>query len=386
MKRRYTEDVYNELVGTINMIDSDGVGTFSDIVGDIYTHFQRWLGILDVKHYLDDINTYQAKVLDANNTTIEDLNRIFGAVETVDFTYRDKMSSWLTCAESYQKSIQTLTGMLSGSVSFSKEKISAGSGALDKLLKETSVVSSAAASETYDATIKTEAIKAGKELIGDLLGIGKILTVDVLKFAKEPFWKWGPELANMGWSLINSVVAIGNDAGAIFALGLGYGLAELTGSGKYKKRAIDMASDLREDNDLHDYATRYAEQSDGIYAEAWETIATGAEHLDNTSDVYDTVSGTIEAFDGVINGDQIVAPEHQDKDYLDYVEDVFGLKFGEDGNDWIETANVWFNNGGVAWDYAEEALDADGNLIDGFFDNFKVTSEIKDTHDYVEGE
>ncbi len=374
MKRRYTEDVYNELISTINIIESDGVGTISDIVGDIFTHFQRWLGILNVNHYLDDIKTYQEKVLDANNTTIEELDRTFGAVETVDFTYRDRMCNLLTCAENYQKMIQTYIAMLSTGSTFTEESIHAGSGMLDKLLKETSVVLGSAGDEVYNTAAKQEVIKAGKELMADVVSFAKMLTSDPKKMVSNPF---------TGWKLINSVIAIGSDLGALAALGLGYLFARLTGSDSYKKSGIDMARECRETNNLTDYFNSYADAPDG-YGKFWSYIADGTEFLDEASDTWDLISGPMYAFDESVNGDHIVAPDYQDKDYWDCIDKVFGIKAGEEGDNWIETANVWFNNADVAWNYAEELLDADGNLIEGFFDNFEASSDAKDIYEYIE--
>lgn len=109
MKRDFSDTSKEELLNLVAQVESEKWCDFTDWIGDRWCDFESWIGMLDIQHYLDDVNAYHKKVIDKNNTTVQEIERIFNAVKEVDTSYAVRMSACKEQLESIGNLILQLT-------------------------------------------------------------------------------------------------------------------------------------------------------------------------------------------------------------------------------------------------------------------------------------
>lgn len=109
MKRDFTEESRQRLLGLVNQVESEKNTNFTDWIGDRWYDFQEWLGILHIVHYLDDLNSYHKKIIDKNNATEKKINSIFDAVKAVDLEYSSTIENDKTQADTIVRQVRELS-------------------------------------------------------------------------------------------------------------------------------------------------------------------------------------------------------------------------------------------------------------------------------------
>ncbi len=106
MYRDFSEKSKNELLGLVEEVENEKISNFTDWIGDRWYDFESWIGKLNIRNYLNNINEYHKKIVDKNNTTKLQIKIIFRAVAEVDSTYQSKLSDmdyvleqWITYVE-----------------------------------------------------------------------------------------------------------------------------------------------------------------------------------------------------------------------------------------------------------------------------------------------
>ncbi len=87
MKRDFTETSYRNLLSLVKQVEDDKWCDFTDWIGDRWTDFEAWIGDLDIRDYINNVNKYHKKVIDKNNTTAKDIDKIFENVNAVSRLY-----------------------------------------------------------------------------------------------------------------------------------------------------------------------------------------------------------------------------------------------------------------------------------------------------------
>ena len=93
MKRDFSETSKQELLGLVAKVENEEMSDFTDWVGDRWCDFDSWMQSMGIQHCIDDVNMYHRKVIDKNNTTKQEIERIFNAVKEVDTSYAVRMSA-----------------------------------------------------------------------------------------------------------------------------------------------------------------------------------------------------------------------------------------------------------------------------------------------------
>ena len=106
LKRDFSNASKQKLLGMVDDVEKEKFCDFTDFVGDSYYKFQAWIGKLNIKNYLKDVDSYHKKVIDKNNTSKKEIEKIFANVENVDVTYQAKFSA-------IKSNIKDMTGTLS---------------------------------------------------------------------------------------------------------------------------------------------------------------------------------------------------------------------------------------------------------------------------------
>lgn len=88
MIRDFSKNAKDELYQQIDQVTPQGFWEgLTDCVGDWGYHLQSWLGFLRVDRYLNNIKDYHRKILDKNDTSKEEIDKIFEEVAYIDHKY-----------------------------------------------------------------------------------------------------------------------------------------------------------------------------------------------------------------------------------------------------------------------------------------------------------
>lgn len=96
MKRDFSANARQELLSLVTQVENEKWCDFTDWAGDRWYDFEAWIGKLDIKDYIDDINRYHKKVIDKNNTTTGQINKIFEDVNEVSSCYQGRFEALLS--------------------------------------------------------------------------------------------------------------------------------------------------------------------------------------------------------------------------------------------------------------------------------------------------
>lgn len=108
MRRDFSESAKQELLSLVAQVESEKWSDFTDWWGDHWYDFEAWIGALDIKDYIDNVNEYHKRVIDKNNTTSGDIEKIFVDVNEVNINYRGRLAALLTDLQSYRKVIDEM--------------------------------------------------------------------------------------------------------------------------------------------------------------------------------------------------------------------------------------------------------------------------------------
>ncbi|WP_455721608.1 hypothetical protein [Agathobacter sp.] len=93
MVRDFSDESKAELLRLVSEVENEKWCDFTDWVGDKWYSFEEWIGRLNIKNYINDVNSYHKKVIDKNNATKDNIEEIFRAVKNVNSAYTGTFSS-----------------------------------------------------------------------------------------------------------------------------------------------------------------------------------------------------------------------------------------------------------------------------------------------------
>lgn len=142
MRRDFSESAHQELLSLVKQVEDEKWCSFTDWVGDRWYDFEGWIGQLDIKKYINNLNDYHKKVIDKNNTEAEAINKIFDEVNVHSENYRGRFLAMLTNLQLYQKSIALVANVISpGNGNFNPTYIGNGlKGALNTYLENSELL------------------------------------------------------------------------------------------------------------------------------------------------------------------------------------------------------------------------------------------------------
>ena len=89
MKRDFTEESRQKLLELVRQVEAEQWWEWTDKLGDLWYGFEAWIGALDVRCYLDDLDRYHKKVIDKNNMAEKSIEEIFAKVNDVSNQYKN---------------------------------------------------------------------------------------------------------------------------------------------------------------------------------------------------------------------------------------------------------------------------------------------------------
>lgn len=87
MLRDFSDSSKKNLLNLVSEVENEKLSDFTDWIGDRWYDFGEWVGSLNIKNYIDNVNSYHKKVIDKNNTTMDSIEKIFEDVKNINNSY-----------------------------------------------------------------------------------------------------------------------------------------------------------------------------------------------------------------------------------------------------------------------------------------------------------
>lgn len=307
--RDYSDEVYNRMLKQIDEINNETINCVTDALGDVCLHLGKWTGIINTS----STEAYQKKMLDMNNTTANQLKKIFKEVKEIDTTKAEDIKQLNDRQREYNIKIKSLSDTIHPGVSFkSADEIRKLCSEINGKLKD----ADKAINEKYKTVLKSATsdvmLKAVKGTMGGIVNCGvSILSLPVKMIkglATGGPVKMATEATPEVWGTINSVFSVGSNLGALAAVGVGSVMALLTKNSRYKELGLEEAENYAGSKGL----------ADSLAASCGENKFTSAvREVSDTIDTIDTIDNLIDDGKGFVKGEGIL-PKKQipEKDIL----------------------------------------------------------------------
>lgn len=126
MVRDFSDKAKAELRALVLQVEDEKWCDFTDWLGDKWYDFEEWIGALNLKDDLSNVNSYHKKVIDKNNTTLDELERIFSNVYSVESEYHSSIGNILDACRAFNELTHKLACIISpGNGNFTVEGINA---------------------------------------------------------------------------------------------------------------------------------------------------------------------------------------------------------------------------------------------------------------------
>lgn len=297
--RDFTRETYEILIKEIEKIDSENWSKVTDFIGDIFLRIGKFTHIISLDEEMQNVREYQKRVLDMNNTTKNQLKKIFNQTNTTDHVMAGKIKNVNEQQEPYNQKLKQLCDMIQPNWNIQNAKYIAEAcqsynkkmGEIDKI---TNQEYKAEAKEAVARQMKT----AAKTMISGILGAAvNVMSmpakwIKVLATEPETFpvvW------ASDTWKLVDE--AFGSTVGGALGLlgGLGtLGIAYFSDDASLTNDILTKTSDLAESKSLADtlIATKFYDEDD-IPIKISRSLTQTAETVGIVSDVNEMIeSGT----------------------------------------------------------------------------------------------
>lgn len=115
MYRDFSDRNKWNLIGLVTQVENEKICNFTDWVGDRWYDFETWIGKLNIRNYLNNVNAYHKKVIDKNNTTKSTIETIFSKVKQVDHKYYLILSDKYTQLKLWKEYVEELSEIVTPS-------------------------------------------------------------------------------------------------------------------------------------------------------------------------------------------------------------------------------------------------------------------------------
>lgn len=124
MKRDFSDVSKQRILGLVNEVERENFSNFTDWIGDGYYTFQTWIGRLNIRNYINNVDLYHKKVIDKNNASKNTILRIFDNVAEVDSMYQKNLLSVKSSLQKWDSYMVQMERIVNpGNAKFSSEYI-----------------------------------------------------------------------------------------------------------------------------------------------------------------------------------------------------------------------------------------------------------------------
>lgn len=239
MVRDFTEDTKERLSKEIDDINKKTWNPVTDFIGDLFLYGGKWIGILSLKDDMSNVESYQRSVLDMTDMTKKQLNDIFENVYAVDRDYKDKILDLVNREKYYNAKLQTLISAIQPDFHIcDAQKIREMVSGYNAQLKIIDGKINKDFEAELDWAAKRAALEGVKGTVGGVLRVAvDVLTLPANMIMNMTTNNYGAIITD-SWALIDDTFAVAGNLGGLGALGVGCGIAVITGNKETKNYAI----------------------------------------------------------------------------------------------------------------------------------------------------
>lgn len=346
--RDYSDEMLRKMINQICQINNEQYSWITDKLGDLCYGFSSMIGWLKIDNYLDNVEKYHKKVLDKNNTTIDELREIFKNVDIVDFEYGKKIGVVNESLVEYIDTTKKLSSMIKSDGSLKTANKDLFEKRISKTDEKLNVV--------FDESLKKYGKKVMKEAVKDLPGDALKVFTCMYGFMKCVAKGDLKEAGEKAWETISLPFEIGNDLSAIAMVPLTNICSDRNAryEGLKEAEARYKVSSLADELEV--------EEAPDEIVNVVKTVDTGIK-IDKTVSGVKDVIGNAEEIGGVLSSDIFT-----DETKVMYLKDQLLSELGFSPTDYngntiigqIKNNKNDFSNLKTAYDYIEAA--ANGNL------------------------
>lgn len=175
-ERKYTQEVYDQINDTVTKIQEEDLNDPFDFIGDIWNKMRDLLHFLKTDNYKDDYQKFLDIVIDSHDTTLQEVNDIFEAVDTTDSDAAKQMHAHWETINTAVSTVRALQGYISGALSYAEASQIAEASAT---ARQDLYIAADTVLDRREQEIRNQAIK---ELIGDgikIISTGSKLVGDI---------------------------------------------------------------------------------------------------------------------------------------------------------------------------------------------------------------
>ncbi|MGN0026795.1 MAG: hypothetical protein ACI33I_07330 [Clostridium sp.] len=115
MLRDFSDSSKKNLLNLVSEVENEKLSDFTDWIGDRWYDFGEWVGSLNIKNYIDNVNSYHKKVIDKNNTTMDSIEKIFEDVKNINNSYSGIFSNIDILMKNWNIYIETMNTIITPS-------------------------------------------------------------------------------------------------------------------------------------------------------------------------------------------------------------------------------------------------------------------------------
>ena len=221
MIRDYSEEVYNKLNKQIDDINNETTNPIIECVEDFFLRVGKWINLVD----LNRTKNYQKRMLDMNNTTKSDLEKIFKKVRNIDKCTAIDIGDINERMKVYNKKIQDLSKIIrpglkidsAGTIKAFCKKYNTKLEEADKIIYEEHL-------KVVKKTEKKVLLKSTKGIISGVVSsaveIYSLPAKWIYTLATKGKGKLSKEIIKSSLSLVNGVFSVGSNGVSIALSGM----------------------------------------------------------------------------------------------------------------------------------------------------------------------
>ncbi len=115
MFRDFSDSSKQKLINLVSEVENDKLSDFTDWIGDKWYQFEEFIGDLNIRNYINDVNRYHKKVIDKNNTTKESINKIFSEVNKINNSYQPIFANINSLLDKWESYLVTMSEIVTPS-------------------------------------------------------------------------------------------------------------------------------------------------------------------------------------------------------------------------------------------------------------------------------
>lgn len=285
MTRDFSEKKRQELEKELDTVDKNFLEGLWDAWSDLSMRFGKWAGILNLDSYAGAVEEYHKAMLDMNNTTKKDLDKIFETVYDLDSEFGQKFLYLKQEQEQCKRMIEILSDSIGPSFTIaSAATIKANGKAIKKEMKATNEMIVEEYHRELDYAETKAAIESVKGVGSGVLSVFGSIFSFTGHMAKREFAAATSDV----WGLINATCKTSQNATALVTLAIGVGLSYLGGKGKYNmyEEAVSNAED-------YSSRTGFTDELEGWGNKKLAAVSGTMDTVKETYDVIDTARGFV---------------------------------------------------------------------------------------------